>query len=241
MKTMHLFAGAGGGLLGDLILGHTPIVAVEWNEKRAENLRKRAKEGWFPGLSVVCCDIRTFDGSRWAGEVDMVHAGIPCPRWSKARRGVGDPADYWPEVARIAKTARPRALFIESVKGIHVEHERFENDLWEIGYTLCPAIITNAASVGAPHSRERYWAFAYANENGQPVCAQHDEAPVLPTIEDCGWWETDPRFLRVDDGVADRVDRYGLEAAGDGQVPLQMAVAWRLLTHKFEGVNTIIV
>lgn len=31
MKTMHLFAGAGGGLLSDLILGHTPVCAVEWD------------------------------------------------------------------------------------------------------------------------------------------------------------------------------------------------------------------
>lgn len=30
MRTMHLFAGAGGGLLADLILGHTPVCAVEW-------------------------------------------------------------------------------------------------------------------------------------------------------------------------------------------------------------------
>jgi len=28
---MHLFAGAGGGLLADLILGHEPVIAVEWD------------------------------------------------------------------------------------------------------------------------------------------------------------------------------------------------------------------
>tara|TARA_R110002126_G_scaffold71553_1_gene179458 strand:- start:384 stop:530 length:147 start_codon:yes stop_codon:yes gene_type:complete len=28
---MHLFAGHGGGLLADLILGHKPVVAVEWD------------------------------------------------------------------------------------------------------------------------------------------------------------------------------------------------------------------
>lgn len=30
MRTMHLFAGAGGGLLVDLLLGHEPVCAVEW-------------------------------------------------------------------------------------------------------------------------------------------------------------------------------------------------------------------
>ena len=29
MKTMHLFAGAGGGIVADMMLGHTPICAVE--------------------------------------------------------------------------------------------------------------------------------------------------------------------------------------------------------------------
>jgi site-specific DNA-cytosine methylase len=31
MQTMHLFAGIGGGMLADLILGHEPIIAVEWD------------------------------------------------------------------------------------------------------------------------------------------------------------------------------------------------------------------
>ena len=231
MKTMHLFAGAGGGLLGDLILGHTSIIAVERDAKRARNLELRAHAGWFPSLRVENCDIRTFDGTSWAGKVDLIHAGIPCPRWSTARRGVGDPTDYWPEVARITGKVRPRYLFIESVKGIQREHQRFEDDLWEIGYTLKPSIITDAASVGAPHSRERYWAFAYANQDSEYVRSQHDETCVLSETKDCGWWETNPTFLRMDDGMADRVDRYGLEAAGDGQVPLQMAMAFKILWY----------
>ncbi len=232
MRSMHLFAGVGGGLLGDLILGHKPVVAVEWNKKRCSVLEARKRAGWFPDLEVQCVDIRAFDGSRWAGKVDVLHAGIPCPRWSTARRGAGNPDDYWPEVVRILEQVRPWVLFIESVKGIAREHQRFENDLWERGYTLKPGIITDASSLGAPHSRERYWAIAYAHENGEPSFAQYDETPLLSSIEGCGWWETDPRFLGVDDGMADRVERFRLEAIGDGQVPLQMAVAFVLLCKK---------
>ena len=159
MKTMHLFAGAGGGLLGDLILGHTPIIAVERDIKRARNLELRAQTGWFPSLRVENCDIRSFDGGGWAGKVDLIHAGIPCPRWSKARRGVGDPTDYWPEVARITQTVRPQFLFIESVKGIHIEHERFEQDLWSTGYTLHPAIITDARPLSNENTFGVTWWF----------------------------------------------------------------------------------
>lgn len=42
-----------------------------------------------------------------------------------------------------------------------------------------------------------------------------------------------PHLLRVDDGMANRVDRWRLEASGDGQVPLQAAVAWTILTGSF--------
>ena len=230
MRTMHLFAGAGGGLLGDLILGHKPLVAVEWDKWRAYLLSLRAAQGWFPDLKVENCDVRTFDGRGWARKVDVLHAGIPCPRWSKARRGVGDPEDYWPEVARIANEVSPRFIFIESVEGIKEEHDRFETDLARIGYTLKPAIITDAASVGAPHSRRRYWALAYSNKDRESMCAVNAETSLLPPPDDCGWWETNPHSLRVDDGVADRVDRRGLEAVGDGQVPLQMALAWCVLS-----------
>ena len=41
---MHLFAGAGGGLLADLILGHTPVCAVEWDPYCCAALRERAAE-----------------------------------------------------------------------------------------------------------------------------------------------------------------------------------------------------
>ena len=42
------------------------------------------------------------------------------------------------------------------------------------------------------------------------------------------WWESEPDVGRVAHGVADRVDR--LKALGNGQVPLQAALAWRILT-----------
>jgi DNA (cytosine-5)-methyltransferase 1 len=46
---------------------------------------------------------------------------------------------------------------------------------------------------------------------------------------DCGaWWLTEPNVGRVAHGVASRMDR--LKALGNGQVPLQAALAWRILT-----------
>lgn len=42
------------------------------------------------------------------------------------------------------------------------------------------------------------------------------------------WWEVEPNVGRVVDGVAHRMDR--LRATGNGQVPAQLALAWRMLS-----------
>ncbi|MBU6247108.1 MAG: DNA cytosine methyltransferase [Xanthomonadaceae bacterium] len=115
-NTMHLFAGAGGGLLADLILGHTPIVAVEWDAYACAVLRERAAGGWFPGLHVHEGDVRMFDPSKYAGRVDCIHAGFPCQDISVAGSGAGihgDRSGLYREVLRIADVVRPRFLFKE--------------------------------------------------------------------------------------------------------------------------------
>ena len=71
---MHLFAGHGGGLLADLILGHTPVVAVEWDGYACQVLRERAADGWFPGLRV------------WEGDVRLFHPSTP-EAWIASMQG----------------------------------------------------------------------------------------------------------------------------------------------------------
>lgn len=53
LRTMHLFAGAGGGLLADLILGHQPVVAVEWDKYCCQVLR----DGQVPLQAAVAWKI----------------------------------------------------------------------------------------------------------------------------------------------------------------------------------------
>jgi DNA (cytosine-5)-methyltransferase 1 len=105
-KTMHLFAGHGGGLLADLILGHRPIAAVEWDGYACQVLRERAADGWFPGLRVHEGDISLFDPSEYTGIVDCIHAGFPCQDISVAGKqaGVseGTRSGLYREVLRIA-------------------------------------------------------------------------------------------------------------------------------------------
>ena len=44
LRTMHLFAGAGGGILADILLGHIPVCAVELEEYPRKVLLARQRE-----------------------------------------------------------------------------------------------------------------------------------------------------------------------------------------------------
>ena len=162
---MHLFAGAGGGLLADLILGHKPIIAVEWDKYGCQVLRARAADGWFPGLQVWEGDVRMFDPSDYAGRVDSIHAGFPCQDISSAGNqaglGEGTRSGLYREVLRIADIVRPRYLFLENVAAILANEwlGTVLGDLAARGYdarwTCLPASAT-----GAPHYRDRWWCLA---------------------------------------------------------------------------------
>lgn len=167
---MHLFAGIGGGLLADLILGHTPIVAVEWEPYACKVLRERAAEGWFTGLYVWEGDVRLFDPSDYTGRVDCIHAGFPCQDISVAGKqaGVseGTRSGLYREVLRIAGVVRPRYLFLENVAAILSNGlGTVLGDLAAMGYD-CRWLCIRASDVGAPHHRDRWFALAYSRNAG---------------------------------------------------------------------------
>lgn len=163
MQTLHLFAGAGGGLLGDLILGHTPIGAVEFDPYCCRVLRERAADGWFPGLRVHEGDVRLFDPSDYAGRVDCLHAGFPCQPHSVAgkREGEADERNLWPDTRRIIGQLRPRFVLLENVPGIVSNGYAavVVGELSALWYD-CRWAIISAADAGAPHRRERWWCLA---------------------------------------------------------------------------------
>ena len=169
LRTMHLFAGAGGGLLADLILGHDPICAVEWDAYCCRVLRERAAEGWFPNLHVHEGDVRLFDPSEYAGRVDCIAAGFPCQDVSvagaRAGLGEGTRSGLYREVLRIAGALRPRYLFLENVAAIVPLLGTVVGDLAALGYD-CRWCCLRASAVGAPHRRDRWWCIATMADSG---------------------------------------------------------------------------
>ena len=161
---MHLFAGAGGGMLSDLLLGHQPVCAVEIEPYCQQVLSARQKDGilpWFP----IFADVTEFDGKPWRGKIDVVSGGFPCQDISAAGKGAGiegGRSGLWSEMARIIGEVRPRFAFVENspmlvVRGL----DRVLGDLAEMGYDAEYGIV-GAHHTGAPHKRNRMWILAYS-------------------------------------------------------------------------------
>ena len=164
-RVLHLFAGAGGGLLCDLILGHIPVCAVEIDPYCQRVLIQRQADGilpWFP----IWDDVTTFDGIPWRGHADVVSGGFPCQDLSTAgkRTGItGARSGLWTEFARLIGEIRPRYAFIENVPGLAVRGlDRVLADLAALGMDARWCCL-GADDVGAPHIRKRLWILAYAS------------------------------------------------------------------------------
>jgi hypothetical protein len=71
MNELHLFAGAGGGILAGQLLGHRTVYAVEWEPYAQAVLVARQNDGTFPPFPVWD-DVQTFDGRPWRGTDDRL-------------------------------------------------------------------------------------------------------------------------------------------------------------------------
>lgn len=77
LNELALFAGAGGGILGGLLLNWRTACAVELEAYPRQVLVNRQNEGHiepFPIWDNVC----TFDGKPWRGIIDVISGGFPC-------------------------------------------------------------------------------------------------------------------------------------------------------------------
>ena len=92
--------------------------------------------------------------------VHLLAGGVPCPPFSIAGRQLGgdDERDLFPEMVRLARELRPRAVLIENVRGLlgrKFEDYRAEIvvELKEMGYEYCGWELLDAADFGVPQTR----------------------------------------------------------------------------------------
>jgi DNA (cytosine-5)-methyltransferase 1 len=239
LNELSLFTGAGGGLLGSILLGWKTIGAVEIEKYPCKVLEARQRDGMLDPFPIWNMDIREFN-ERIAPEykemVDVITAGFPCQPFSVAgqRKAEQDKRNMWPHTIQCISIVRPRYAFLENVPGLLATSyiRRIYGDLAEAGYDArwC---VRGADDVGAPHRRKRWWCVAYPTSKrleGAKLFGEINQNGMHLNTQPCkfSWWKAEPSIKRVVDGVAPWMDR--LKAIGNGQVPECMAKAFQILS-----------
>ena len=194
MNELHLFAGAGGGILGGMLCGHTTVCAVEIEPYCRKVLLQRQRDGILPKFPIWD-DVCTFDGTPWRGKVDVVCGGFPCQDISAAGKGAGiegSRSSMWKHMARIIGEVRPKYAFVENSpmlvgRGLSTVLA----DLAEMGYDAKWGIV-GAHNVSAPHRRDRIWILATdsnVSRSGASQCYTYGDRTEVEQ-----GWEVEPQF-----------------------------------------------
>jgi DNA (cytosine-5)-methyltransferase 1 len=242
LNTFHLFSGAGGGILADLLLGHNPIGACEIEPYPRDVLLARQRDGILPAFPIWD-DVCTLDGTPWRGTVDVLCGGFPCQDISAAGKGAGitgERSGLWKEYARLIGEMRPKFVFAENspllrTRGLTVVLK----DLAEMGYNARWCIL-GADQFGAIHRRKRLWVLAsYPHlQHEKRSCERQvfriaNLSGLLPTGVDKN--ESSLRRIltrglcRWPNRLPSQMDR--LKAAGNAQVPGVAANAFNILSE----------
>lgn len=122
MKSIELFAGAGGLAMGLHGAGFEAVNVIEWNRYCCDTIREnksrnvKAVKDW----NLTAGDVRDVDFRPYEGTVRLVSGGPPCQPFSLGGKHQAhkDRRDMFPEAIRAVRQARPEAFIFENVKGL---------------------------------------------------------------------------------------------------------------------------
>lgn len=122
-----------------------------------EELRGFRRVHFFNGIAVWDYSLRR---AGWPDDAEVWCGSCPCQSFSNAgaRKGFDDERNLWPEWIRLIRKCRPAVIFGEQVSGA-IKHgwlDIVQTDLEAESYAVGKAVL-GAASVGAPHIRQRLW------------------------------------------------------------------------------------
>jgi DNA (cytosine-5)-methyltransferase 1 len=237
-------------------LGWKTLGYVEWNDFCQRLIAQRIQDGILDDAPIFS-DIKTFIDEGFAdsykGLVDVVSGGFPCQPFSMSgqRKKELDSRNMWPETFEVIGKIRPKFAFLENVSGLisTIYFGRILADISSIGYD-CRWCLVGGDNVGAPHERKRLWILAYSHEfRSDSICQweypdNRNLAIDYPPFPLFNWngiefeepskmpreaYTCSPLLCRMDDGLADKLDR--IKAIGNGQIPSVVELAWKILTR----------
>jgi DNA (cytosine-5)-methyltransferase 1 len=184
---IDLFAGIGGFRLALQELGGKCVFTSEWDEQA--KLTYRANFGEVPFGDITKERTKKFIPEGF----DVLCAGFPCQAFSIAgkRGGFEDTrGTLFFDVAEIIKRKKPKAIFLENVKGLK-NHDKgrtlttilnvLRNDL---GYFVPEPQIINAKHFGVPQNRERIYIVGFRQDLNITDFNYPEPLNYIPTFND---------------------------------------------------------
>ena len=168
-KFIDLFAGIGGFRLAMQNLGGKCVFTSEWDKDAQKTYR--ANFGEVPFGDITKEETKKFIPAGF----DVLCAGFPCQAFSIAgkRGGFEDTrGTLFFDVAEIIKRKKPKAIFLENVKGLRNHNggktlatilNVLRNDL---DYFVPEPQIINAKDFGVPQQRERIYIVGFRKDQG---------------------------------------------------------------------------
>lgn len=191
LNILDLFSGIGGFSLGlERTGGFRTVAFCESDAYACRVLNKH-----WPDVPIYG-DVRTLGSASLARDgipsPDVVCGGFPCQDISLTGSGeglAGARSGLWFEFLRIIGETRPQFAIIENVAALRNRGlDQVLRGLAAIGYDAEWHIIS-AASIGAPHRRERIWIVAYPSGFGRGTGRPWRLADGLAWLSDTPRWD----------------------------------------------------
>ena len=121
MKSVELFAGAGGLALGVSLAGFTSGAVIEWDKWACDTIREnqQRQNPLVADWPLHEQDVRLIDFSTIKG-IDLLAGGPPCQPFSLGgkHKAYSDKRDMFPTTIDTVRRLQPRAFLVENVKGL---------------------------------------------------------------------------------------------------------------------------
>lgn len=235
--SIEICAGAGGQALGLEMAGFEHLALVEIEAIACETLRCNR-----PYWNVLNEDVRQFSAVNYAGDVDLLAGGVPCPPFSHAGKQLGqdDERDLFPEALRLINECNPRAVLLENVRGLldpkfHAYRGALLQVLNRMGYQSSWRVL-NASDYGVSQLRPRAILVAMKKEY-MPFFSWPERNPTRPpTVGDllydqmkmAGWLLAD-EWRRAANGIAPTLVGGSKKHGGADLGPTRAKQAWASL------------
>ena len=220
-KLGSLYSGVEGIGLGFEQAGTETIWANEMDASACKTIRANFNH------KVYECKVENLEPNSLE-KIDILTAGFPCQGFSIAgyQKGFEDErGHHFFEVIRLAKTIKPKVIFLENVKNLksHDKGKTFQiicDTLNSIGYNFKYDILNTCDYGNVPQNRERIYVVCFRSDLDINKFNFPSKIPLTVTFESLLEKNVDEKFYY-------REDKYNYKQLVDTMVKIDTVYQWR--------------